>query len=126
MCSLSFVPSLKPFLSLRFSRLSVSRTHTKTVAKNKYSRNKVAFEIIQCVKKTRDYADANVFMRPFEIYRAALYNVYGGSRVTDVPYIIIIIYGLRAFTSSMWGSLRLAPIIISEDLHNVYTDYGSK
>ena len=26
-------------------------------------------------------------MRPFEIYRAALYNVYGGSRVTDVPYI---------------------------------------
>ena len=70
-------------------------------------------EIIQCVKKTRDYADANVFMRPFEIYRAALYNVYGGSRVTDVPYIIIIIiYGLRAFTSSMWGSLRLAPIII--------------
>ena len=44
-------------------------------------------EIIQCVKKTRDYADANVFMRPFEIYRAALYNVYGGSRVTDVPYI---------------------------------------
>ena len=41
----------------------------------------------QCVKKTRDYADANVFMRPFEIYRAALYNVYGGSRVTDVPYI---------------------------------------
>ena len=43
-------------------------------------------EIIQCVKKTRDYADANVFMRPFEIYRAALYNVYGGSRVTDVPY----------------------------------------
>ena len=36
-----------------------------------------------------DYADANVFMRPFEIYRAALYNVYGGSRVTDVPYIII-------------------------------------
>ena len=38
-------------------------------------------------KKTRDYADANVFMRPFEIYRAALYNVYGGSRVTDVPYI---------------------------------------
>ena len=71
-------------------------------------------EIIQCVKKTRDYAGANVFMRPFEIYRAALYNVYGGSRVTDVPYIIIIIiiiYGLRAFTSSMWGSLRLAPII---------------
>ena len=87
MRSLSFAPSLKPFLSLRFSRLSVSRTHTKTVAKNKYSRNKVAFEIIQCVKKTRDYADANVFMRPFEIYRAALYNVYGGSRVTDVPYI---------------------------------------
>ena len=86
MRSLSFAPSLKPFLSLRFSRLSVSRTHTKTVAK---SRNKVAFEIIQCVKKTRDYADANVFMRPFEIYRAALYNVYGGSRVTDVPYIII-------------------------------------
>ena len=38
-------------------------------------------------QKTRDYADANVFMRPFEIYRAALYNVYGGSRVTDVPYI---------------------------------------
>ena len=36
------------------------------------------------------YADANIFMRPFEIYRAALYNVYGGSRVTDVPYIIII------------------------------------
>ena len=61
----------------------------------------------QCV-----YADANVFMRPFEIYRAALYNVYGGSRVTDVPYIIIIIYGLRAFASSMWGSLRLAPIIL--------------
>ena len=87
MRSLSFAPSLKPFLSLRFSRLSVSRTHTKTVVKNKYSRNKVAFEIIQCVKKTRDYADANVFMRPFEIYRAALYNVYGGSRVTDVPYI---------------------------------------
>ena len=55
-------PSLKPFLSLRFSRLSVSRTHTKTVAKNKYSCNKVAkfTEIIQCVKKTRDYADANV------------------------------------------------------------------
>ena len=78
----------------RSSRLSVSRTHTKTVAKNKYSRNKVAkkvakfTEIIQCVKKTRDYADANVFMRPFEIYRAALYNVYGGSRVTDVPYIL--------------------------------------
>ena len=69
-------------------------------------------EIIQCVKKTRDYADANVFMRPFEIYRAALYNVYGGSRVADVPYIIIIIYGLRAFISSMWGSLRLAPIMI--------------
>ena len=74
--------------------MSVSRTHTKTVAKNKYSRNKVAkkkvakfTEIIQCVKKTRDYADANIFMRPFEIYRAALYNVYGGSRVTDVPYI---------------------------------------
>ena len=89
MRSLSFAPSLKPFLSLRFSRLSVSRTHTKTVAKNKYSRNKVAFEIIQCVKKTRDYADANVFMRPFEIYRAALYNVYGGSRVTDVPYTYI-------------------------------------
>ena len=85
MRSLSFAPSLKPFLSLRFSRLSISRTHTKTVAKNKYSRNKVAFEIIQCVKKTRDYAGANVFMRPFE--RAALYNVYGGSRVTDVPYI---------------------------------------
>ena len=63
-------------------------------------------------KKTRDYADANVFMRPFEIYRAALYNVYGGSRVADVPYIIIIIYGLRAFISSMWGSLRLAPIMI--------------
>ena len=83
MRSLYFAPSLKPFLSLRFSRLSVSRT----VAKNKYSRNKVAFEIIQCVKKTRDYADANVFMRRFEIYRAALYNVYGGSRMTDVPYI---------------------------------------
>ena len=85
MRSLSFAPSLKPFLSLRFSRLSVSRTHTKTVAKNKYSRNKMAkfTEIIQCVKKTRDYADANVFMRPFEIYRTALYNVYGGSRVTD-------------------------------------------
>ena len=60
--------------------------------------------------RSPDYADANVFMRPFEIYRAALYNVYGGSRVTDVPYIIIIIYGLRAFISSMWGSLRLAPI----------------
>ena len=50
-----------------------------------------------------DYPDANVFMRPFEIYRAALYNVYGGSRVTDVPYIII--YGLRVFVSS--GSLKL-------------------
>ena len=37
--------------------------------------------------RSPDYADANVFMRPFEIYRAALYNVYGGSRVTDVPYI---------------------------------------
>ena len=71
----------------------------------------------QCV-----YADANVFMRPFEIYRAALYNVYGGSRVTDVPYIIIIIiiiiYGLRAFASSMWGSLRLAP-------NNIYYYYRS-
>ena len=33
-------------------------------------------------------ADAIVFMRPFEIYRAALYNVYGGLRVTYVPYII--------------------------------------
>ena len=34
--------------------------------------------------RSPDYADADVFMRPFEIYRAALYNVYGGSRVTDV------------------------------------------
>ena len=108
MRSLSFAPSLKPFLSLRFGRLSVSRTHTKTVAKNKYSRNKVAFEIIQCVKKTRDYADANVFMRPFEIYRAALYNVYGGSRVTDVPYIYRRIPRLRppfvhARIGQKWG-----------------------
>ena len=75
------------FEAFSLSSLQQIECHTKTVAKNKYSRNKVAFEIIQCVKKTRDYADANVFMRPFEIYRAALYNVYGGSRVTDVPYI---------------------------------------
>ena len=33
------------------------------------------------------------FMRPFEIYRAALYNVYGGSRVTDILYKKIIIIG---------------------------------
>ena len=37
------------------------------------------------------------------------YNVYGGARVTDVPPYIIIIYRLRTFNSSMWGSLRLAP-----------------
>ena len=48
--------------------------------------------------RSPDYADANVFMRPFEIYRAALSNVYAGSRVTDVPYIIIII-----ITSDMQG-----------------------
>ena len=33
--------------------------------------------------------------------------------MTDVPYKnMIIIYGLRAFNSSVWGSLRLAPISI--------------
>ena len=42
------------------------------------------------------------------------YNVYSGARVTDVPYIILYtyIYRLRTFNSSMWGSLRLAPIIL--------------
>ena len=36
-------------------------------------------------------------------------NVYGGARMTDVKTnIIIIVYGLRTFNTSMWGSLRLA------------------
>ena len=65
------------------------------------------------MRDVRTETGANVFMRPFEIYRAALYNVYGGLRVTVVPNKIYI-YGLRAFNSSMWGSLRLAPIITSD------------
>ena len=41
-----------------------------------------------------------------------VYVIYSGARVTDVPkYIYIyIIYRLRTFNLSMWGSLRLAPI----------------
>ena len=65
-------------------------------------------------------AKFNVFMRPLGrvgIYRVLLYNLYSGARVTDVPYIII--YGLRTFNSSMWGSLRLAPIIIDDIYHNI-------
>ena len=40
----------------------------------------------------------------FQIYRAALYNVYGGSRVTDVPYKKKIIIDCETSDSSMWGS----------------------
>ena len=73
-------------------------------------------EIIQCVKKTRDYADANVFMRPFEIYRAALYNVYGGSRVTDVPYIIIIIIIYMDCERSPFADVFFSNTILLEDM----------
>ena len=35
---------------------------------------------------TWQWRGANVFMRPIGIYRARECNVYGGPRVTDVPY----------------------------------------
>ena len=72
---------------------------------------------MQCVKKTRDYADANVFTRPFEIYRAALYNVYGGSRMTDVPYI----YKHNIWIASVCiVCVGLAPIIITSDMQGLF------
>ena len=62
--------------------------------------------------------NANVFMRPLGrvgIYRVHLCNLYSGAPVTDVLNIIIItiviICTLRTYFSSMWGSLRLAPIM---------------
>ena len=54
-------------------------------------------------------------MRPIGIYRARSvgYIIYSGAG--DGLTTIIIMYRLRTFNSSMWGSLRLAPTKTNDD-----------
>ena len=53
--------------------------------------------------------------------------MWGSLRLAPIIIIIIIIiYRLRTFNSSMWGSLRLAPIIILLYISRVYNKEGRR